>query len=191
MRIVNLLATRWTLLLLAAVGLAAAGGILAWQFTSDPGSIHLDTATDVSDDRRLAGIADNVFIGRVEAEVGRTRESGIPYRHFRVAVMESLKGSLSAQVTINDDGSTLRNNGVWIFEDALVLPKVGRSYLFATRLRQENNTHTVVSGGYGRIEIDGSESQNALEVLESDPAGVLKRRFAEAVENEIPFATGS
>ena len=167
--------------------LALAGGYLVYQLTAEPRIVHLDLATDVTDDRKLAGIADNVFIGRVTKELGRTSDIGYRETQFRVEVLESLKGSLPAVVTINDNGSTLHNGGVWIFEDALVLPEIDKSYLFATRYYQEKDWHTVVSGGYGRIEIAGSQNRTDGEVLTGEATVNLRARFKIAVENQLPI----
>lgn len=116
----NRLSTRWALFPLAAV-LAIAVGIVVWRFTWGTAAItHLDLVTDMRDDRRLAGIAHNVFIGRV----------------------------------------------------------------------QEEDVHVVISGGYGRIEIAGSENLDAHEVLTSWAAAELKARFVAAVDNQIPYRPG-
>ena len=183
----NLPAARWRLLLASSVVLAMTGAIVGWEFIPGQSITHLDIFIDLRDDRKLAGIADNVFIGRVTKKLGRrTDRYGFRETHFRVEVLESLKGPLPATVRIIDNGSTTdENGGIWIFEDALVLPEPGKSYLFVTLHDEENDTHTVISGGYGRIEIAGSENLQAREVLTSKPAVELKARFTKAVEHQI------
>ena len=191
MKIANRLTDRRVLLLLAA-GLAVAASIVVWRFTWGAAAItHLDLVTDLRDDRKLAGIADNVFIGRVKEKLWEITLHGTPKTYFSVEVLESLKGSMPAVVKIRDDGSTtVENSGVWIFHDDLVLPQPGKSYMFATLHNEEKDVHVVASGGYGRVEIAGSESLNAQEVLTSEPANELRTRFADAIENEIPFVLG-
>ncbi len=92
MRIVALTPKRWIMVLLAVAALASAAGLIAWHLISEPKIVHLDVATDVSDDRKLVGIAHNVFIGQVTKKVGRTWDVGYRETQFRVEVLESLKG---------------------------------------------------------------------------------------------------
>ena len=185
MKTLALSPTRWVWILLVAAVLAVAGGYLAYQLSAEPNVVLLDLFTDVADDRRRAGIANNVFIGRVTDELDRTSDFGYKETQFRVEVLESLKGTLPPVVTINDDGSTVHNGSVWILEDAPVLPEIGNTYLFATRYYEEKDWHTVVSGGYGRIRVAGSRNLTDSEILDSKAAADLTARFNIAVENQI------
>lgn len=129
--------------------------------------------TDVSDDRKLTGIAQNVFIGEVKAQVGNKKLNSHPESQFKVEVIQNIKGSLKGTVTVNqqagfDDGTLMLFKG-----DSLL--EVGKTYLFATLFNQEQNWYTLVPA-YGDIFIDS-------DVKKKD----LVDRFTKSYKEEIPL----
>ena len=91
----------------------------------------LTSITDFEDPRRLVGAADNVFVGRVEAQAGTKQLGDVPETQFRIQVQEQIKGKLTSDAVVNQQGGYV--------EGGLVLPEgdsplqLGRDYLFVTR----------------------------------------------------------
>lgn len=129
--------------------------------------------TNVSDDRKLSGIAHNVFIGEVNAQIGNKKLGNYPESQFKVEVLQNIKGSLNGSVTVNQQGGYDWNRLMLIQGDRLL--EVGKTYLFATRINQEQNWHTLIPE-YGDIPIDS-------DVKRKD----LIERFTKAHKEEIPF----
>lgn len=137
-------------------------------------------ATDVADPRQLAGISENIFVGRVLAAEGTHYPDLIPESLFAVEVIENLKGELKGRITVNQQG------GLWpvdseskqqelhlVNEDALLVP--GQSYLFATRADAAGRWHTVVPL-YGDIAIKDAAHQAALTAT-----------FQDAIANQVEY----
>ena len=144
--------------------------------------------TDFSDDRKLVGFADDVFFGQVVENLGTSERQGLPESQFRVQVLETLKGSLGGEVTINQSGEFHMDGSQEEFMGEPALLERGNSYLLVTRTWQETGWHTVASP-YGRILIRGvSKDAPGEEVLNNTHAKELRSRFTQAVLNEIPFA---
>lgn len=161
-------------LALAGLAVAAALTLTSREDAAAPLIVHSDNAVDTSDDRRLVGFADNVFVGRVLARAGQTDELSMPETQFRVEVVDTIKGSLAGTVTVNQFGGTADGRTVLLEGDPLLEP--GRTYLLATRTRADLGWQTVVAG-HGRIELRGA-----------DHGRQLKARFADARAREIPFS---
>ena len=66
----------------------------------------------------------------------------------------------------------------------------GKSYLFVTRLYNSRGWHTVVSG-YGNLLVDVSDNAEPSEVLESDSANALRKRFQDAIEGQTVYDPSS
>ena len=159
---------------LALAGLAVAAALtVAARDDTPPLTVHADNAVDTSDDRRLVGFADNVFVGRVLARSGQTDELSMPETQFRVEVLDTLKGSLSGTVTVNQFGGVADGRTVLLEGDALLEP--GETYLLATRTRTDLGWETVVAQ-HGKVKLRGAEHGRQV-----------RARFAEAREKQIPF----
>ena len=50
-------------------------------------------AVDVTNDRELVGLADDVFFGKVTENQGQTRDRGFPETQFAVRVLDPIKGN--------------------------------------------------------------------------------------------------
>ena len=151
---------------------------------------HAHPVTDLSDDRKLAGFVQNIFIGRVLEKSGQTEEYGWPETQFKVRVLDVLKGTVEGEIIVNqqggiweEDGSKYRREG----DPNLIEP--GEFYLFATRYYDVEDWHTVMPG-YGNIKVDAPAISDDDALLKSEHAEELRARFKEAVENEIPYEPG-
>ncbi len=164
---------------LLALGVAATGtlGALGWLRgrTAHPGAIYW---FDVDDKRKLVGFASNVFVGRVDAEVGAvghpTSKPGAtsPQTQFAVAVVENIKGRLDGTVTVSQPAG--RSEGVLeLMEgDPLLIP--GQTYLFVTRLDTEQGWYAITGPGRANIRL-----------TDATQAAATAAEFREAYRQEI------
>ena len=155
---------------------------------------------DVSDDRRLVGFADDVFVGRVLRKVG---EEGLPTSdpdhriaqiQFAVEVAENIKGELAGTVTVNQLGGHQeyvaegnhpeleiragnRVRELVLFDgDPLLEP--GREYLLVTKRSRRKGWHEIAAPGFGDVPL-GDDGEGAVRIVD---------RFRQAVEHQIdPF----
>ena len=143
--------------------------------------------TDFSDDRKLVGFADDVFFGQVVENLGTSEKRGPPESQFRVQVLETLKGTLEGEVTVNQSSEFHVGASQDEFMGEPALLGRGNSYLLVTRTSQETGWHTVASH-YGRILIRRvSKDASREKILNSPHANELRSRFTLAVDNEIPL----
>ena len=148
---------------------------------------HAHAATDLSDDRKLAGFVQNIFIGRVLEELGQTEVRGWPETQFKVRVLDVIKGSVEGEIIVNQQGGVRESDGsIYRREGDLELLQPGRAYLFATRTFPEKEWHTVMPG-YGDIKIEAADLGDDGKLLKSEHADELRVRFKDAIENEIAY----
>lgn len=184
-------------LLAAAAGLALAAGILAWWFVppllycGPPVIAHATWVIDASNDRELAGFADDIFFGRVTEKVGQTTLGSFPQTNYRVEVLEVLKGSAAGVVAVSQQGGVMPDGACFRMAGDPDLLEPGKSYLLATHGSSAENGggHLVISagGGYGKIELPAAAGEESGGILSTATAGELRSRFADAIANQIPF----
>jgi hypothetical protein len=142
------------------------------------GHAEASYVTDVSDPRKLIGLADNAFIGTVKSS-GKTHYIGstkIPSTLYSVEIDENIKGKLFGLVTINQDGGvTEDNNKILLNGDELL--EAGRQYLFATRKDASGRWNTLIPI-YGDLLIDNQDTYVKI-----------KERFVQAEKQQIVFTT--
>jgi hypothetical protein len=130
---------------------------------------------DFSDDRRLAGFAEDVFVGRVTGE-GRTDDTqAVIQTDFPVQVLDSIKGSARGSVVVAQQGGYLpASNELRLMEDDELL-HAGGTYLFATRTDAEGR-HLLVPA-FGDLLVRNAAHRDEL-----------RQRFTEANRSAIPFS---
>ncbi len=140
-------------------------------------TIHNSYATDISAPRRLSGIVDNIFIGKV-VDQKRTfsRVGDDVWTLFDVQVEENIKGSLDGIVMVNQEGGydNKLSRMILVEGDSLLIP--GETYLFATRFHPEGGWHTLVPV-YGDIRITSDDHRTHM-----------TSTFRTAVQEEIPYS---
>lgn len=141
--------------------------------------VQASSVTDVSDDRRLVGFADNVFIGRVQEQLETHSPDNIfPETLFSVEVIKNIKGELTGTVIVNQQGGYSEEDKViYLFEDDTLL-EVGKIYLFATLVGGNDKWkewHTLIPV-YGDIPIEKEEN-----------IGVYVEKYELAKREQIPF----
>ena len=176
---------------LAVVSIAAAAGTVIWVyflgFVPWREDVIVDPlwAIDRSDDRQLAGAAHNIFFGQVAEEVGSEEYQGTLETQFRVRVLEVLKGDLSGEITVNQQGGTYPDGAIYqIVGDKFLEP--GYSYFFATRLSSSKGWHTVIPE-FGDVKLDVAANASKAAALASSTAGTYRSRFTTAVADPVAF----
>ena len=181
-----------------AAGMALAAGFLAWWFVPPwlyCGQVvaYATWVIDASNDRELAGFADDIFFGRVAARAGQTMVDGLPQTDYRVEVLETLKGSAAGVISVSQQGGIMPEGGCFRMDGDPDLMEAGKTYLLATlRIIDRNgesngggNMALSGGGGYGKIELP--EAAVGESILNTPAAGELRTRFADAIANQIPF----
>ena len=147
---------------------------------------YSSSITDLSNDRKLVGVADDVFFGQVSQKNGQDDEMGLPQTQFSVTVLETLKGDVSDNVTVNQQGGSRPDGGNFRMDGDPNLLEPGKSYLFVTRTYTTRGWETLVPG-YGNLLLDVPEQAGQEEVLNSADANRLREKFQDAINNEIPY----
>ncbi|MGE5398685.1 MAG: hypothetical protein ACM3MK_14265 [Chitinophagales bacterium] len=154
--------------------------------------------TDMKDDRKLVGISDNVFIGKVISQIGNESFiENIPATQFGVEVIDNIKGNLNGTVTVNQEGGEITKDGqrylILHFNDSLLEP--GKTYLFASATGDDVNWHLLVPC-YGDIPINDNRSISELQASingynngfnDGSEIISLKDRFTNAYQHQILF----
>lgn len=162
---------------LAAVILVAAGGMIAVD-ANDVRSVDALPAYNLSDRRDLAGFADDVWFGEVlerlsQEDLSETGPGAVPVTRFRVRVAETLKGSLSGEVIVAQDGGTDPVSGDSLLVDENPLLEVGSTYLLATAYWQDGAAHSIVAEGLANLPAGRADERRAL-----------RASFKEAIQNQ-------
>ncbi|MEV8634695.1 hypothetical protein AB0395_23865 [Streptosporangium sp. NPDC051023] len=100
---------------------------------------HAALAFDATDDRKVAGWADDVFIGKVVAKQEQTTapRTKFPLTLWSVEVVENFKGDLSGTVTVSQYGGyDAKTNTLRLMEEDTLL-EPGQQYVFATNANKE------------------------------------------------------
>lgn len=142
---------------------------------SDVTYIHSTFVTDLSDDRKLAGLANNVFIGKVISKAGDKKLDIIPETQFNVQVLENIKGSLKENIMVNQQGGYDSGNDkklVLMENDKMIEP--GKVYLFATRYNVDENWYTLIPE-YGDKVLDNDTKKK-------EAVGKYKKAVNEQIE---------
>lgn len=172
----NILTRKTGVISLILVTLLASYFVLANRTPSSPDKIVYTSpsyVTDISDDRKLSGIAQNVFIGEVKTQVGNKKLNSFPETQFKVEVSQNIKGSLTGTVTVNQQGGVSGNTLMLMQGDKML--EVGKTYLFATLQNKEQNWYTLIPA-YGDILVEN-------DIKKKD----LVDRFTKAHKEEIPM----
>lgn len=166
-------AVGFAIIVIAAVTIINRGALFGAQTVRHASPVFV---TDISDPRKLVGINDNVFVGRVLKE-RRTfsRIDDDVWTLFEVEVVRTLKGELTGVVPVaQQGGSADRGRRVSTLEgDTLLEP--GAVYLLTTANIPEG-AFSVVTPIFGHVPIDGPEAMEQIVA-----------RYEDAVANEIPF----
>lgn len=145
--------------------------------------------TDITDDRKLAGLSDHIWIGQVVSKTGQDEaEDKIPATHYSITVFESLKGTLGETVPVVLEGEDLSDGREFRMEGAPNLLRPGKSYLFVALADSRGELRLVP--GVGSQHIDVAENASKETVLASDDAVKLRERLQAAIADEIPFESG-
>ena len=171
----------------AVIAVAAiAGGVIGGMSGQDEGdrpAVRAISAVDFTDDRKLAGFANDVFFVYVLAEPAPVTSDAYhwPTVTYSAEVLETLKGSTSGMVRVNQigaEGATVEGQG-----DML---ETGKSYLLATRSDPNNGWH-VVSSAYQQVPVNAPASTDKSDVMDTSEAQAIKERFQEAIRTqEVP-----
>lgn len=173
--------TKTRLGLTAVVVVAVAGGFAGGRYLPrDLRYVQSEgiAITDYTDSRRLVGVSDAVFIGRVVSQLGTSIERVLPETQFSVTVLESIKGSLNGNVVINQQGGYHPQEHRMVIFEADPLLAVGGTYLFAARLRlfDDGSRWYTVIPNYGDVRISSEAQRQAL-----------RSEFHRAYREEIPY----
>lgn len=136
--------------------------------------VHTRSVTDLTDDRNLVGLAHDVFVATVVRERGHTTGEPLPETQFDVRVVRAVKGSLTGDVIVSQQGGTdARGDTVVVNDDAAL--EVGRTYLFASLTNEKTGWHTLIPS-YGTLSADSSGTKAAL-----------LDRFEDAELTQVPY----
>jgi hypothetical protein len=149
-------------------------------------------AFDVSDEKKLVGWADNVFVGRVVGKVGAEGETFdapkgaklpeptpmIPKTQFAVEVEENIKGRLEGTVVVSQDGGYVEDAAQFDYPAAGLergdrvrtlavaehdpLLRAGETVLLVTKHDADNNWHQIAAPNFGDPRIKDGQKRQEI-----------------------------
>jgi hypothetical protein len=167
-------------LIVAAFASGFAGSATApaspWHM-GDSCVIEAEFLPAVSDMRFIAGNSDDIFVGKVIGQSGtRVKRTG-PQTQFNVKVLETLKGDVTGQMVVNQDGGVKDGSLCLVNKDPLL--SVGAAYLFSTTHGPGTTWYPIIAPGYGDIKLSPEEEKNVTAGPPSpEPQVVVKMRSA-------------
>lgn len=141
-----------------------------------------DFPTDLSDKKKLAGYATNIFAGTVRAVEPSAEKYGTPWTSASVEVVISIKGHNTGTIQVLQQGGTRQTGTVVLVGDDTLLT-AGSSYILST-LSNGPGEQTLIPV-WGNRPISNSDVE-AIKNSGDTQSGVIAQ-FRDAVLNQIPF----
>lgn len=135
--------------------------------------------SQVHNKRSFVGLADNVFVGKVEAPDGQHVEGRDLYSLFKVLVISNLKGQLTGQITVSQLGGNFNGRECLQNDDEIL--STGESYLFTTVYSKNIDKHFIAASNYGDIELTDAD----IATLERGAPPPIVLEFKDAIANQI------
>ncbi len=138
-------------------------------------------ASDLKDLRRLAGLADAVFIGTVSEQAGTFVRYGHTNTRFKVKVQLALKGSPATEVVVEQEGGhdPVKNTTYIVKGDTPL--EAGTTYALSAMYRGNENIYSVIPI-YGDARLTGEEAKELSAGATPKPVADMR----EAVAHQIP-----
>lgn len=155
-------------------------------------TIHASYIYNVHDLREAAGAADYIFAGKVisndgteyrytapmEDKNGNIVETGVPYTHYTVQVIENIKGTLQEEKPISfvkSGGIEQNQKSVSLYEEDL-LPEAEKTYIFLACVQED-----------GSLLVSGPNSNTPIPTENSDKIAKSQeyKKYEDAVEHQI------
>lgn len=135
--------------------------------------------SQVHNKRSFVGLADNVFVGKVEASDGQHVEGRDLYSLFKVQVISNLKGRLLGQVTVSQIGGHFNGRECLQNDDEIL--RTGKTYLFTTVYSKNIDKHFIAASNYGDVEFTAED----VATLERGALPPFVLEFKDAIANQI------
>jgi len=131
----------------------AAVGWFAIPYPTD--HVHPSYGVSLETPAEAAGWADDVFVGRVEQQLGVERANDLPVTTYRITVHSTLKGQVQGSVKVAQEGGDdpVRRQRVVVGEAPPL--QVGATYVLATRVHP-NGWHNEPSN-FTPIQVGGPD----------------------------------
>lgn len=151
-------------------------------------SVEASWAYDIEDQTLVAGASDSIFVGTVVEQLDSTsRMADLPETQYTVHVNSVLKGDVSGEITISQQGGidAEKNTLVLLENDPLV--EAGSAYLFTAVLDPKVGWYTITPvTGHQDIPVDTAaqlEGAARGRATPPEPQSVTDMRIA--IENEV------
>jgi hypothetical protein len=182
-------ATKWFLFAFSVcLFCGAVDYAVKWLTPPKPQTTEVIYMTDVGDKRKLAGVSDHIFIGKVLFQLNTAKEGSLLKTHFQVQVLENLKGNLAEKVTVKQQGGYDKENQSFLLEgDPLLKPD--QIYLFATRCDKHPNDHLLIPI-VGDIPLTVNNQQTfpqSRSLSYDDLSQQIIEEMKQGIQHEIPY----
>ncbi|TDZ94474.1 hypothetical protein CCUG62472_02669 [Mycobacteroides salmoniphilum] len=138
-------------------------------------------ATDVKDLRRLAGLANAVFVGSVSEQSGVIIRYQQANTQFKVKVLQALKGAPAGDVIVEQEGGhDDKKNITYIVKGDAPLV-IGSTYLFAATYRDNEHLYSIIPV-YGDTLLTAEQASE----LQAGKAPQPVEDMRDAVAHQIP-----
>ncbi|MFD6196546.1 hypothetical protein ACFWE3_07550 [Mycobacteriaceae bacterium NPDC060252] len=94
--------------------------------------------------RRLAGLANAVFVGTVSEQSGVIIRYQQANTQFKVKVLQSLKGAAEGGIIVEQEGGHDDNNNTTYIVKGDAALTVGSTYLFAATYRDNEHVYSII-----------------------------------------------
>lgn len=132
--------------------------------------MHAQWAFDGDNTPGLVWWADNVFVGKVEKQVGSKLRDKLPITEFEVEVLENIKGNLKKKTIVGQEAGYVNGTLILFENDKIIEP--GKTYMFVTKYSQSGK-YNLLAPIWGDIEITSDTHHKGL-----------KEKFVKAYKEE-------
>jgi len=137
-------------------------------------------ATDVTDLRRLAGLADAVFVGTVSEQDGTFVRYGHTNTRFKVKVQLVLKGSPATDVIVEQEGGRdLVKNITYVVKGDTPL-EAGATYVLSAMYRENENLYSIIPI-YGNARLTDEEAKELAAGKSPKPVADMREAIAHQI----------
>lgn len=142
-----------------------------------------DFPTDLSDVRKLAGYATNIFVGSVKSAEPSDEKYGTPWTAADVEIVVNLKGATKGTVRVLQQGGVRKKAETVVLLGNETLLTTGHSYILSTLSNGPGEQTLIPVWGNKPISTSDLES---IKNSGDTPSGTITK-LRDAIANQVPY----